>query len=76
MVKKTKEALKTFDKAIELDPKNAYMWARRGVALLKLNKVNEAFKAFNRAIKINPADVHIREAKRLALLWLKKLKKP
>jgi len=51
---KNKEALKAYDKAIEIKPDFAEAWYNKGVALAKLGRYNEALKAYDKAIKIKP----------------------
>jgi len=48
------EAIKTLDKAIEINPRLAEAWYNKGNALLSLGKYEEAIKAFDKAIEINP----------------------
>jgi len=67
-------ALVAFDKAIKINPKNAYPWSGKGIALLELNKAKEALKAFDKAIKLNPKDIMSCKGKGDALLKLNKTK--
>ena len=48
------DAIKVFDKAIEIDRKNSDAWYNKGLALFELNKTDEAIKAYDKAIEINP----------------------
>lgn len=48
------EAIKFFDKAIELKQDYADAWNNKGAALNKLNRPEEAIRAIERAIEINP----------------------
>jgi tetratricopeptide (TPR) repeat protein len=48
------EAIKAFDKAIELNPQYADAWSNKDVALCDQGKCDEALKAFDEAIKLNP----------------------
>ena len=50
------EAIKAFDKAIEINPQDSYAWDGKGIALWKLDKYDEAIKAFDKAIEIDPHD--------------------
>jgi hypothetical protein len=48
------EALKAFDKAIELDPNYAEAWSGKGRAFKELGEYDEALKAFDKAIVLDP----------------------
>lgn len=48
------EALKSYNKAIEINPKNDWAWYSKGSALSKLKRFVEAVESFNKAIEINP----------------------
>ena len=43
-----------FDKAIELDPKNAEAYYKRGNSKYRLGKDEEAIKDYDKAIELNP----------------------
>ena len=47
-------ALRSFDKAIDLDPNYVDAWVRRGVTLVDLKDYHEAQVSFNRALLISP----------------------
>jgi len=47
------EAIKSYDKAIELNPQFAESWSAKGNALIKLDRNSEANQAFDQAIRIN-----------------------
>jgi hypothetical protein len=51
---KCNEAINTYDKAIEIDPKIAAVWYKKGIALDDLAKYNDAIKAFDEAIRLDP----------------------
>ncbi|MEQ8192140.1 MAG: tetratricopeptide repeat protein, partial [Candidatus Eremiobacterota bacterium] len=53
---KYKEAIKYFDKAIEINPKDVEAWNNKGYTFIKLGKYEEAIKCFDKAIEINPKD--------------------
>ncbi|KFB36979.1 AGAP009119-PA-like protein [Anopheles sinensis] len=48
------EAVKLFTEAIQLNPKSALYYAKRGQAYLKLQKPNACIRDCNRALEINP----------------------
>jgi tetratricopeptide (TPR) repeat protein len=54
---KNKEALEAFVKVLELDPKNALAWRKKGAALGILGRHQEALEAFRRAIALDPKDI-------------------
>jgi superkiller protein 3 len=51
---KYNEAIKAYDKAIEINPLNWNAWYAKGIALEKLGKSNEATKAYKKAVELNP----------------------
>ncbi len=53
ILNKSDEALKAYDKAIEINPQNTDAWNNKGDALSKQNKYDEALKAFDKAIEID-----------------------
>ncbi len=53
---KVEEAIKNFQKAIEINPKYALAYQNLGHALHNQGKVEEAIKNFQKAIEINPED--------------------
>jgi tetratricopeptide (TPR) repeat protein len=57
---KYKEALSCYDKALELNPKNANAWINKGLYLYDFDRYEEAIKCYDKAIKIDP---------NLALAW-------
>jgi cytochrome c-type biogenesis protein CcmH/NrfG len=48
------EALKTFDKAVQLRPDCAESWKNLGDVLLKLERPDEALLSFQHALKLDP----------------------
>ena len=53
---KNKRAIKDFDKAIELDPKDSGCYYWRGRCYYFLDKNKRAIKDFDKAIELNPKD--------------------
>ena len=47
------EAIQAFNKALEIDPKNADAWTRKGQALIKQEKYDDAVQAFDRSLEID-----------------------
>jgi len=50
------EALKTFDKAIQLRPDDAKLWVGLGKVLTDLERMTEALQSFEQALKLDPHD--------------------
>jgi len=50
------EALKSLDRAIELDPTNAYAYSGRGATLIDLNRFTEALESLDCAIEYDTKD--------------------
>ena len=50
--RKNEEAIKAYDKAIEMNPENADEWYNKGFALYELGKYEEATKAYDKAREI------------------------
>ncbi len=48
------KAMKCYDKAIEIDPKDADAWNVKGGLLDHLNRFDEAITCYDKALKINP----------------------
>ena len=61
------EAVKCFDRVIELNPNNADAWTNRGRALVEMGRYTEAIKSHDRAIEISPQDGYALYSKGLAL---------
>ncbi|MDI6704493.1 MAG: tetratricopeptide repeat protein, partial [bacterium] len=53
-LRRHKEAIKAFEKAIEINPQYAEAWVNKGFCLGELGIDEEAIKAFEKAIEINP----------------------
>ncbi|MFN3527557.1 MAG: tetratricopeptide repeat protein [Candidatus Altarchaeaceae archaeon] len=71
-LKKFEEAIKCYDKAIELDPN--YLEARnnKGVVLSLMEKFEEAIKCYDKALEINPNIPEVWNNKGVALGHLKR----
>jgi len=61
--KKFKEALVCFEKALEIEPKNALCWKDKALTLSHLDKVNDAEICFEKALEIEPKNVEIWQQK-------------
>jgi curved DNA-binding protein CbpA len=64
---KYNEAIKCYDKAIEIDPNNPVVWNNKGLALNSLGKYDEAITSYDKAIGIDPNDADAWNNKGLAL---------
>jgi tetratricopeptide (TPR) repeat protein len=51
---KFEEAIKSFDKAIELDPNFAAVYNHKGWTLTKMGKFHEAIAFYDKAIALDP----------------------
>lgn len=65
------EALKAYDKAIELNPNNALAWNNKAGVLSVLNRHEEAIKVYDKAIESKPDDANLWSSKGHCLgeLW-------
>ncbi|MCZ7355412.1 MAG: tetratricopeptide repeat protein [Candidatus Methanoperedens sp.] len=61
------EALATYDKAIEINPKDEKAWVDKGSALDDLGREEEALVCYDKAIEINPKDARVWSLKSWAL---------
>lgn len=53
------EALACFDKAIEIDDRDAGVWNNKGVALYRMRRFEDALACFDRALRMNPRDAKV-----------------
>lgn len=73
-IKNYSSAIKYYDKAIKLNPKDGDVWQRQGICYGMLGKYQEAIKCFDKAIKIAPKDIKALQNKYVALNYLGKYK--
>jgi tetratricopeptide (TPR) repeat protein len=66
------EALKCFDKALEINPTDAGAWSGKGIALDQLGRREEAMKCYDKALEINPGAAYVWSNKIGVLTYLKK----
>ena len=69
---KPRKAIEYYDKALEINPRDAMGWNSKGVALMKLGKPEQAIECYNNALEINPRDAMAWTAKGIALGRMKK----
>ena len=55
-LERAEEAIKAFDRAIELKPDDAEAYNEKGYALASLEKHNEAISCYNKAVALKPDD--------------------
>jgi len=55
-LKRYEEAIKAYEKAIEINPKDDKAWYNKGFYLTKLKRYEEAIGAYEKAIEINPKE--------------------
>lgn len=67
------QALKYFEKAIEMNPKNDFAWGDRGLMLDKQGRREEAIESFSRALMIDPSNSITWHNKGLILIKLNRL---
>ena len=51
---KYEEAIKCYDKALRIDPKNTHAWNNKGIALYGQGNYAVALECFDRALEIDP----------------------
>ncbi len=70
---RNEEAIKDYDKAIELNPQYAKAYNNRGKAKAKLGRNEEAIKDYDKAIELNPqlAEAYNNREKSKAQSWQK-----
>ena len=68
------EALKSYERAIEINPNDAEAWYNKGAVLGNLGKHDEALKCFDKAIEINPNDAEAYGSLGITLLYLSQYK--
>lgn len=56
---KYEEALKSYEKAIDLDPQNAMAWNNKGLALGLSGKHKEALESFDKSIELDPKNATV-----------------
>ena len=53
---KHEEAIKCYDKVIEIDPEDLLVWNNKAVTLRQLGKYEEAMKCFDKIIQLEDWD--------------------
>lgn len=65
-------ALVAYQKATELEPKNAKFWNNQGEVYSQLNNYNEALAVHDQALKLDPRNAQAKKGRAIALIGLKK----
>ncbi|MBS7250206.1 MAG: tetratricopeptide repeat protein [Candidatus Freyarchaeota archaeon] len=69
------EALKCFDKAIQLDPSYDRAWSYKGLCLVCLGRFNEALNCYDKVIELNANDHDAKDSRARISAMLKKRRK-
>jgi tetratricopeptide (TPR) repeat protein len=67
---KEEEAIRYFDKALEIDPRCAMAWAGKGASLDSLDRIQDSLKCYDKALEINPRLSHVWNNKGISLARL------
>ena len=70
--KKFDDALTCYEKAIELEPSDAYYWTLKGLTLYDLEKYQDALVCCNKAIELDPSKARYWNTKSATLSSLEK----
>jgi tetratricopeptide (TPR) repeat protein len=70
------EALKCFDKALEIDPKYMYAWVSKGLAFFNKEDYDQALVCYDKALEIDPNYTEAWNSKGNHLLTKKTMIKP
>jgi tetratricopeptide (TPR) repeat protein len=52
-------AIASYDRALEINARDAIAWTRKGATFMGLERYDEAVQAFNEALKVIPGDVEV-----------------
>ena len=55
------EAVKVYERAIEIEPTNANFWTGKGIALANLKRYEEALVSVEQALQLNPSHHQARD---------------
>ncbi len=61
------EALRCYNHALAINPRDAYAWNNKGVSLSKLGRYEESLRCYNQALEINPQYAYAWNNKGLSL---------
>jgi tetratricopeptide (TPR) repeat protein len=57
-IKNLESAVACYDKALEIDPRNASVWIFKGLSLKNLSRHQSAIDCYNKALEINPQNAY------------------
>jgi tetratricopeptide (TPR) repeat protein len=63
------EALNSYDRALQQDPRRSQIWVQRGLVLMDLNLYGLAIQSFDRALQMDPDDAEAHYAKACCCAW-------
>ncbi len=73
-LERNRDALNSFEQAIELNPKQAKFWNKRGIALEKLGKNQQAIASYEQALLLDSSNEIARQNREELLLKQKQLR--
>ncbi len=73
-LERNRDALNSFEQAIELNPKQAKFWNKRGIALEKLGKNQQALASYEEALLLDSSNEIARQNRENLLLKQKQLR--
>ena len=68
------DAIKCYDKALEINPGSMEAWNNKGLALARTGRLAEAVQCYDKALEINPGDTEVMYNKGISLALLGKSK--
>ncbi len=60
------EAIRYYDKALEIDPEYVYAWNGKGCALDYLRRYDEAIRCYDKALEIGPKYEFVKKNREIA----------
>jgi Tfp pilus assembly protein PilF len=66
-LRRNEEALDSYDRALQIDPRREPAWATRGAVLESLGRYEDALRSYDRALEIDPRDASVWSSRGAAL---------